>query len=275
MEEHNNSTPEHSSDSNNDSNDSNFPTMNSNPGSSNDSSDEGATFTMKKSTVWKMATFIFAGLFVISFFGILDGGPTGEVIGGGDNGGAGTPPPAGEIKVTISSDDPVLGDADAPISIVEFSDFQCPFCARAANGAIADFKNSDYFKDGEVNLVFKQFPLNSIHPQAQKAAEASECANDQGKFWEYHDLLFLNQNALDLTSLKSYAGQLGLNQLEFDGCLSSGEKASSVKEDLDAASAAGGRGTPYFVIVNEDGDTQTVSGAVPWANFEGAIASLQ
>ena len=273
MEEHEKSTPENSvsesetSTNSESSNDSGFPTMDS-PTKSDDS-EENATITLKKSTVWKMAAFVFAGLFIVSLFGGFgDGGggiepPTGDVIA------------PGNVRITIADDDPVLGDEDAPISIVEFSDFQCPFCARAASGAVADFKNSDYFKNGEVNLVFKQFPLNSIHPQAQKAAEASECAHDQGKFWEYHDLLFLNQQALDIVSLKAYALQLGLDQATFDSCLDSGAKTESVNADTAAAAAAGGRGTPYFVIVNEDGDTQAVSGAVPWANFEAAITSLQ
>jgi len=237
----------------------------------NSNSEEGS-ISFKKSTLWKIATFVFAGLFVISLFsgGFNFGGgtdlptPTGNVVA-----------PTGDIKVSITNADPLLGDKNAKIKIVEFSDFQCPFCERAATGAIAEFKNSDYFKNGEVALVYKHFPLNSIHPSAQKAAEASVCAQNQGKFWEYHDLLFANQQSLDIASLKSYAKQLGLNQAKFDSCLDGGEAVAKVKKDLAEASTAGGQGTPYFVLINEDGDTQAVSGAVPWANFEVAIQSLQ
>ena len=184
-------------------------------------------------------------------------------------------PTVGNIKVKIDSTDPILGDKNAEISIVEFSDFQCPFCARAADGAVAEFKKSSYFKNGEVNLVFKHFPLNSIHPHAQKSAEAAACAQDQGKFWEMHDVIFANQQALDVTSLKKYATQIGLNKAQFDSCLDGGKKASKVASDLKQATEAGGQGTPHFVLVNKDGDTVAVSGAQPWANFEAAIKSLQ
>jgi protein-disulfide isomerase len=243
------------------------------------SGDEG-TITLSQMTLWKTATFVLLGLFVLSLFTGGFGfnndtaGPTGNVV-------APTPAPTreapvGNIKVSITDADPVLGDKDAGITIVEFSDFQCPFCSRAADGAVAEFKQSDYFKNGEVNLVYKHFPLNSIHPQAQKAAEASECANKQGKFWEYHDVLFANQQSLDIPSLKQYAQQVGLNTGTFDKCLENNEARSKVSQDLTEASSAGGRGTPYFVVVNnENKNTQAVSGAVPFAQIESAIQALQ
>ncbi len=245
-----------------------------------DSNEESvATISFKKSTLWKVATFVFAGLFVISLFtggfgfdGLSFGG-TGNVVGGG---GAPTVNTGGNgnIQLSLTNADPLLGDKDAEITIVEFSDFQCPFCARAYSGSLAEFRNSEYFKSGQVNLVFKHFPLNSIHPQAQKAAEASECANRQGKFWEYHDVLFENQQALDIASLKKYAANLKLDTAKFNKCLDGGEAAAKVNKDLAEASAAGGRGTPYFVLVNKDGETQAISGAVPYTNFESAIQAL-
>ena len=241
------------------------------------------TVTIKKETLWKAGTFIFAALFIITLlgnggFGSIDLGGSGGSDNGVGNAPAPTvPPTTGNIKVTIDDTDPVLGDKKAEITIVEFSDFQCPFCQRAADGAVADFKNSDYFKDGDVNLVFKHFPLNSIHPQAQKAAEASECARLQGddKFWEMHDIIFANQRQLDVASLKSYAGQIGLDTGKFNKCLDGNEAADKVASDLKQATDAGGRGTPYFVLINKDGDTAAVSGAQPWVNFEAAIKSLQ
>jgi protein-disulfide isomerase len=252
----------------------NSPESNQPVESSNPVKKEEATLTLKKSTLWKVGTFLFAGLFLISLInGGFNFGPTGAVVAPTDPGAV--PSPSGNVKVSITDADPVLGDKNAEITIVEFSDFQCPFCARAADGAIADFKNSDYFKNGEVNLVYKHFPLNSIHPQAQKAAEASECANQQGKFWEYHDLLFANQQSLDDASLKAYASDLGLDTNAFNSCLDNDAAAAKVRKDLGEATAAGGRGTPYFVIVNSDGETQTVSGAVPFSSFESAINALK
>jgi protein-disulfide isomerase len=140
---------------------------------------------------------------------------------------------------------------------------------------LSEFKNSDYLKNGKVNLVFKHFPLNSIHPFAQKAAEATVCSQEQGKFWEMHDAIFENQQALDVNSLKNYAKKIGLNQAKFDSCLDEGKSESKVSNDLKQATSAGGQGTPYFVLVNKKGKTVAVSGAQPWANFEAAIKSLE
>jgi len=232
--------------------------------------------TIKKETLWKIGTFVFAGLFLLTLFM----NPSGDSPSPTRDAGNVAPPsvanpPTSAIQVKIDGTDPILGDENAGISIVEFSDFQCPFCQRAYTGAVADFKKSDYFKNGEVNLVYKQFPLNSIHPQAQKAAEASECANRQGKFWEYHDKLFENQQSLDINSLKTYASQVGLDNGKFNTCLDRDEAAAKVASDLKQATDAQGRGTPYFVLVNKDGKTVVVSGAQPWQNFVSAIESLK
>jgi protein-disulfide isomerase len=235
-------------------------------------------FTIKKETLWKVIAFVFAALWLFTLYG-SDSMGSGNAPTGNNNLAQVPPsvqnPPTSNIKVTIDDTDPILGDKNAEITIVEFSDFQCPFCARAANGAVAEFKQSSYFKNGEVNLVYKHFPLSSIHPDAQKAAEASACAQDQGKFWEMHDIIFANPQQMNVASLKSYAGQLGLNQGDFDSCLDEGKKAGKVANDLKQAGEAGGRGTPYFVITNKDGETTVVSGAQPWVNFEAAIKTLQ
>jgi protein-disulfide isomerase len=234
------------------------------------------TITLEKATVWKFAFFIVLALFLYSTFS--DGFSFGSGSGSGNGGGGSpTPTPTGAaIKISLDDDSPFLGDSDAKISVIEFSDFQCPFCARAATGTVSELKNSDLFKDGEINFVFRHFPLSSIHPYAQKSAEASECANRQGKFWEYHDALFLNQNALDTPSLKNYASQVGLDVEGFNSCLDSGDASDKVSKDLKAATDSGGRGTPYFVIYNSDnGKTASVSGAVPFAQIESAIRSIQ
>lgn len=180
------------------------------------------------------------------------------------------------IDVTIDSTDPILGDATAKVTVIEYSDFECPFCERAYSTTVADLKNSEEFKSGEVNFVYRHFPLNSIHPRAQKAAEASVCAQEQGKFYEYHDKLFENQRALDIESLKSYAADLGLDTEAFNNCLDSGAAEEKVAKDLASATANGGQGTPYFIILNnENGKTSAVSGAVPYSQIESAIAAVQ
>jgi len=188
----------------------------------------------------------------------------------------GTPTNPTNIEITIESNDPVAGDQNAQVSIIEFSDFQCPFCERAYSTSVADLKNSDAFKNGEINFIYKHFPLNSIHPLAQKAAEASVCAQNQGKFWEYHDKLFENQQALEIANLKSYATQLGLNTAQFNTCLDSGASKDKVARDLEAATTAGGTGTPYFIIYNkENKKTASLSGAVPYAQIEAAVESVK
>lgn len=176
------------------------------------------------------------------------------------------------IEISLDSSDPVLGDPNAPISIIEYSDFECPFCERAYSNTIASLKESDAFKNGEINLIYRHFPLNNIHPKAQKAAEASVCAQKQSKFWEYHDTLFENQNALAVDDLKSYASDLGLNQAKFDSCLDNGEAKDKVDKDLISATASGGTGTPYFIILNKETEkTTSISGAVPYSQIESAI----
>lgn len=241
---------------------------------------EEKTITLKKDTLWKAAAGIFAVLFVVALFTGGFGGSGNAVNDAGNNGGSARDAGANNVgpinaKSLIEDNDPVLGDTDAEISIVEFSDFECPFCARAYTGAVTQLKQSSYFQNGQVNLIYKQFPLNSIHSRAQKAAEASLCAQEQGDFWEYHDTLFENQGALDINSLKSYAQQLGLDTSKFNSCLDSGRKASEVSKEVQQATSSGGRGTPYFVVVNtRTGSSVPVSGAVPFAQFESAINSL-
>ena len=104
--------------------------------------------------------------------------------------------------------EPVLGNSDAPVTFVEISDFQCPYCGKFARETFTQIKK-EYIDNGKVNAVFKNFPLPS-HTYSQKAAEAGECANEQGKFWEYQEKLFANQSALSITDLKKYAQELGL-----------------------------------------------------------------
>lgn len=144
------------------------------------------------------------------------------------------------------------------VLITEYSDFQCPFCKRANDDAVAKIKKN--FADA-VTFEFKHYPL-SFHPNAQKAAEASECARDQAKFWEMHDKLFLDQQKLDVDNLKKYAKELGLDTAKFNTCLDGGQKASIVQAQFNEGQQKGVQGTPAFFI----GGT-LISGAQPYESF--------
>ncbi len=171
-------------------------------------------------------------------------------------------PTAGIVQVS-ADDDPAIGPQDAPALIVEFSDFQCSFCARFATETLGQIV--DTYGD-QVRFVYRDFPLTSMHPYAQKAAEASQCAFEQGKYWQYSDLLFQNQQALDVDSLKGYAQQLGLDTDAFNECLDSGQYASEVQKDLSEGQSYGVTGTPTFFI-----NGRLLRGAKPFSAFQAMI----
>ncbi|MBS3053121.1 MAG: DsbA family protein [Candidatus Aenigmarchaeota archaeon] len=160
-----------------------------------------------------------------------------------------------------------LGAENAPVVVIEYSDFQCPFCGRFYQQTEPQII-SEYVDTGKVKLVYRHFPLAQTHQYAQKAAEASECASDQGKFWEYHDRLFDNQNALFPASLKKYAADIGLDRAAFDACLDSGAMASRVKADFEDGQGRGVRSTPTFFVNNV-----MIVGAQPFSSFKQAIES--
>ena len=157
----------------------------------------------------------------------------------------------------VAGDSPAKGPADAPVTIVEFSDFQCPFCSRVLPAIEETLK---VYGD-QVRVVFRQYPLN-IHPQAQKAAEASLCANDQGKFWELHDAMFADQRALAVEQLKAKAAGLGLNAETFAACLDGSKYAEKVAEDMNHGISVGVNGTPALFV-----NGRFLSGAVPFAEI--------
>jgi protein-disulfide isomerase len=176
-------------------------------------------------------------------------------------------------------DDPVLGNPDAPLTIVEFSDFQCPFCAKFYAQTLPLIKEN-YIKSGQVNFVYRDFPINGIHPNAMPAALAAECADDQGKFWEYHDLVFTNQDSwksLDVSSasmtFQEYAKELGLDTSEFSSCLTTAKHSQEVNKDLQDGQNYGVAGTPGFFIGNEKIGYVAVEGAKPYTTFEEVIGS--
>lgn len=173
-------------------------------------------------------------------------------------------------RVSVSvDDDAVLGNKNAPVTVIEFSDFECPFCGRAFADAVTGIKR-DYVDKGKVRFVYRDFPL-SFHPMAVPAAEAAECAHEQGKFWEYHDKIFTNQESLSQENLKKWASELGMDSSKFNSCVDSRKFKSEVEKDFSDGSAAGVSGTPTFYIGNDkDGYIQVV-GAQPYAVLKQAI----
>lgn len=158
---------------------------------------------------------------------------------------------------------PYRGPEDALVTIVEFTDYQCPFCRRHFEETLPLILR-DY---GErVKYVVRNFPIVQSHPSAARAAEAAECAFDQGRFWPYHDLLFRNPTALDAASLKRYARDVGLDMQRFTRCLDSREKSSVVARDLRDAERLGLRGTPTFFI-----NGRILVGAQPYPVFRAYI----
>jgi len=158
---------------------------------------------------------------------------------------------------------PSVGPADAPVTIVEFSDFECPFCGRFV-------PTVDQVKDayaGRVRLVYRQFPLREIHPNAQKAAEASLCAEEQGKFWELHDLMFEEQDTLTVDDLKDKAERLDMDPRAFAACLDSGRYVDAVQSDVRAGQRLGVNGTPALFVNGRP----VPGGAVPFEAFAKVI----
>ena len=160
---------------------------------------------------------------------------------------------------------PLLGSARAPVTIVEFSDFRCSFCKKFWADTLPRLKKS-FFEKGTVQFVFRHFAI--LGKQSEQAALASECAAEQGKFWQYHDKLFANQAAFGFSEskLKEYAGELRLQQAKFDECLTTGKYKSKVEQETVTAAYLGGRGTPMF-LVNE----WRLVGAQPFETFAKAI----
>lgn len=167
---------------------------------------------------------------------------------------------------------PVLGNNSAKVTIVEFSDFQCPFCKSYIDDTHAQLKEK-YIDTGKVKFYFRHFPLTSIHPNAMKSGIAAECANDKGKFWEYHDILFKNQETWSpqtmadaSSSFVEYAGQLGLSTEEFKSCLDSENNKKKVDEDMTAGNKVQVDGTPAFFV-----NGYRITGAQPFSEFERVI----
>lgn len=166
---------------------------------------------------------------------------------------------------------PLLGNENAKVTVVEFSDFQCPYCEKFFTDTFSQLK-TDYIDSGKIKFAFRHFPL-PFHQNSQKAHEASECANEQGKFWDYHDLLFQNQASWSeqtdtdvIDSFVSYAGQAGLDTAQFRSCLESSKYASRIQDDLSAGQKVQVDGTPAFFI-----NGHRLTGSQPFSEFKKVI----
>lgn len=156
-------------------------------------------------------------------------------------------PPARPVADVDPNRDHILGPENARVTLIEYSDFECPFCQRhlpTLKQILAQYPN-------DVRLVYRHFPLSQIHPQAQKAGEASECVAKLGgneKFWQYHDLLFENQRMFSNDTFKRLAREVGVNESQFASCLDSGEMAQKVLQDYASGNDAGVSGTPATFV---------------------------
>jgi protein-disulfide isomerase len=175
------------------------------------------------------------------------------------------------------ADTAVKGQPSAKLVVVEFSDFQCPFCGRYAREAYPQLQK-EFVDTGKVRYAFKNLPLESLHPFAFKAAEAGECAREQGKFWEMHDRLFANQQALAEPNLQEYARSIGADASKFQSCMA-GKATAHVREDGAEAARLGAASTPSFFIgqATADGKVKVIrkiTGAQPYASFKAALEGL-
>jgi protein-disulfide isomerase len=179
----------------------------------------------------------------------------------------------------VDGNDHILGNPNAELVIVEYSDTECPFCKQFHN-TMKQVMDS-YGKDGDVAWVYRHFPIDQLHSKARKEAEATECAFEQGgndKFWAYTNALYAktpSNNGLDAKELPIIASEVGLDVGAFNTCLSSGKFAAKVEADYQDAVKAGGRGTPYsLIITKKDGTKVPINGAQPYDSLKGTIDLL-
>jgi len=214
-------------------------------------------------------------LIVLGLVWIRDSGtaPSGAVPAApsalGGSGDVPRAPPAPSVPLDMKAlvdDDPFLGDEDAPVVMIEWSDYECPFCARFYTQTLSQIK-SEYIDTGKVKLVYRDFPLG-FHQQAEPAAIAANCAGEQGKYFEYHDKIFENGGAAGKSSAdyKQWAQELKLNTAQWEKCLSDPAQRQEIQKDLADGSSAGVTGTPGFVI-----NGKLVSGAQPFSVFQQII----
>ena len=243
---------------------------------------DAKTITIRKDALWKYSTFALLGIIVVGlvFFVFSGDKTTGNVVRNGNVPSPSVPGASGAVVQISEDDDPVLGDENAPVTIIEFSDYQCPFCRKFWTETLPSIQK-DYIDEGKVKLVYRDFPLG-FHPAAILAAEAANCARDKGgdeAYFKMHDKIFQEQNVLDggdanngpvkstvqftEEDLKTWAKGIGYN---IDSCLDSGKYVDEIQKDLGDGSSAGVQGTPGFFV-----NGKPVSGAQPYNVFKQLI----
>ena len=186
--------------------------------------------------------------------------------------------PSAPNQVTLSvADAPFLGKVDAPVTLIEFSDYQCPFCRRHYQTTLESLKQR-YIGPGQIKYVMQEFPIESIHPFAFKASEAALCAGDQGAYWTMHDRIFDNPRRLRVRDFVRHAEELDLDVDDFRDCLDDGQFATRIRDSQALGTRLGVRGTPsFFVAITDPDNPQSVEaiefirGAVPLGEFTRAI----
>lgn len=159
----------------------------------------------------------------------------------------------------------VAGNKDAKVRLVEFTDFECPFCGRFFTDTFGQIEK-EYLTNGKIAYYIRHFPLYSIHPNAENAGLAAECAREQNKFKEMHDMIFQNQRAISVQDLKGYAAKLGLKTDQFNSCLDDKKYKANIDRDVKLGNEVGVSGTPTFYL-----NGRVINGAQPFANFKAAI----
>jgi protein-disulfide isomerase len=190
------------------------------------------------------------------------------------------PPPRFEPQDATIGESPFLGAADAPVTLIEYSDYQCPFCARHYRQVMPALV-SEYVETGKLRYVMRENPIPSLHREAFNASMAALCAGDQGKYWEMHNLLFDNQRTLNVDGMKGFAESLGLDTAAFNECLDSNKYRQRVTDDIAGGAKLGVSGTPGFFIGLTDSEDPNqvrvstfIKGAQPLDNFKRAIDEL-
>lgn len=169
------------------------------------------------------------------------------------------------VVPAVTDADHVRGNPDGKVTFIEYSDFECPFCTR-----FTDTVDQILAEYDDIRFVYRHFPL-SFHPEAEPAANAAECAGEQGKFWEYHDELFANSSNLGSSLYDSIADDLRINNNQFQDCLETGKYLSHIRTDSQEGAAAGVSGTPGSFIIDEDGNAVPIKGALPYSSVKPLI----
>jgi protein-disulfide isomerase len=187
-------------------------------------------------------------------------------------------PPPQSVVISVEGE-PYKGKKNAKITLVEFSDYQCPYCARHVKNTLPRL-DKEYIQTGKLKYVFRDFPILQLHPQAPKVHEAANCAGRQNKYWQIHDIFFRNRKFLPVPKLKEFARTLGLDMAKFNKCLDSGEEAAEVRSDQADGRKAFVRGTPTFFLGytppsgKDFRSVNRIIGAQPYSRFKAAIDAL-